>query len=321
MAGSRLASSMGRWRALRLRSIASYGVCLDDDGRVLVVRASGRSLNTGCWLLPGGGVGHGEHPADAVVREIAEETGLRVAVTGVRDVHTDVFTDPHGVRVHKDRLIFDVRLVGGDLRDGLSGSTDRVDWADPEALATLPLLPFTAAALGVTGVPAPVPAAGSGAAATSAVTLAAEQPQTQVQRFGAYGFTTDPAGRVLLTRIAPGYPGAGKWHLPGGGTEHGEGAVEGLLRELVEETAQVGRVTRLLTVSHRHHSAAYGPEGRPIDWHGVRAVFRVEVDRPTVPRVTETAGSTAEAAWFAATDVSALPTTEVVGDALRRHLG
>lgn len=302
------------------RRIAAYGVCLDADGRVLLVRASTDSLHTGCWLLPGGGIEHGEHPADAVVREIAEETGLRVAVTRVREIHSDVITDRRGARLHHDRLIFDVRLIDGELRDERAGSTDAAAWVDPATLQTIPLLPFTTATLGVTGGP-PVPRKEAGEHGPQPAPTAEDAPgRRRMQRFAAYGLVTDPSGRVLLARIAPGYPGAGRWHLPGGGTDHGEGAVEGLLRELVEETAQVGRVTSLLTVSHRHHLAAMGPEGVPIDWHGVRAVFRVQVDEPTAPRVTETAGSTAEAAWFSVSDALSLPVTEVVEDALRRHL-
>jgi hypothetical protein len=36
-----------------------------------------------------------------------------------------------------------------------------------------------------------------------------------------------------------------------------------------------------------------------MDWHAVRAVYRVVVDTPTAPHVTEAAGgSTVEARWF-----------------------
>jgi 8-oxo-dGTP diphosphatase len=134
-----------------------------------------------------------------------------------------------------------------------------------------------------------------------------------MQRFAAYGLATDPAGRVLLTRIATGYPGAGRWHLPGGGTDVGEQPAEALLRELHEETAQRGEITKLLGVTHRHNPRALGPEGYPIDWHTVRALYRVRVPEPDEPTVTEvTGGSTAEARWFAPADLGALDLTEVV---------
>ena len=64
------------------RRIGAYGVCQDADGRVLLARGSARGRRPGVWQLPGGGVEHGEHPADAVVREFAEETGLTVEVAG-----------------------------------------------------------------------------------------------------------------------------------------------------------------------------------------------------------------------------------------------
>jgi ADP-ribose pyrophosphatase YjhB (NUDIX family) len=54
-------------------------VVLDDTGRLLLVRR-GREPGAGLWSIPGGKVEPGESRAEAVVRELAEETGLRVVV-------------------------------------------------------------------------------------------------------------------------------------------------------------------------------------------------------------------------------------------------
>jgi 8-oxo-dGTP pyrophosphatase MutT (NUDIX family) len=48
----------------------------DDAGRLLVVQLHGRDL----WGLPGGGIEPDETPEQAVVREVAEETGLEVRI-------------------------------------------------------------------------------------------------------------------------------------------------------------------------------------------------------------------------------------------------
>src|SRR5205823_2280443 len=98
---------------------------------------------------------------------------------------------------------------------------------------------------------------------------------------------------------------------PGGGTDFGERADAGLLRELVEETAQHGRVTGLLDVSHYHNPRALGPERHPMDWHTVRVLYRVVVDTPGVPSVVEAAGgSTADAAWFDRADLGEVQLNE-----------
>ena len=110
----------------------------------------------------------------------------------------------------------------------------------------------------------------------------------------------DGRQRVLLTRVAPNYPGAGQWHLPGGGTDYGEQPGAALIRELVEETGQRGRLVELLGVASHRDPASLGPEGYPIDWHGVRAFYRVKVDRATRPKVHDRGGSTSEARWVSA---------------------
>jgi ADP-ribose pyrophosphatase YjhB (NUDIX family) len=292
------------------RRIAAYGVAFDEAGRVLLVHASDGDY----WGLPGGGVRHGEAPRRALVREFDEETGLALSVVALREVHSDLALHRDGSAVvHTDRVIYDVRVAAGTLRSEPSGTSDRAEWVDPEQLAGLELMPYVARVLEQPGpgpgeIPTAVPRTGTA--------------PDRVQRFAAYGLVTDPAGRLLLSRIANGYPGAGRWHLPGGGTDHGEQPTAGLLREIVEETNQRAWPTRLLDVSHYHNPRALGPERRPIAWHTVRALYRAMVEAPTEPKVTEAAGgSTAAAEWFAPGQLAGLRLTEFARDAIDHHLG
>lgn len=315
----------------RHRRIEAYGLYRDERGRVLLVPAEREPPDE--WALPGGVVAHGEHPATTLARAFAGY-GRTVEVEGIREVITDLDRPGDGgVLTHHDRLIFDVRAF--DVREpGVSGAlatsgADAGAWVGPEQLADVALRPFTGRALGRGGVvadlPAPPGAQTPAAQTPAAQTLAARTPVAPIppprrhQRFAAYGLVTDVDGRVLLTQIAVGYPGAGRWHLPGGGTDFGESAEVGFLRELIEETDQRGRITGLLSVSHRHQRDALGPERIAIDWHGVRVVFRALVERPTPPRVTEGAGSTQAAAWFEPAEALTLELTEVAHEAVAHH--
>lgn len=312
-----------------------------DSGRVLVVRDGADGEFPGVWRLPGGAVRHAEDPERAVVRQVAEQAGLTVAVTRLLTVVADVATVPEDkAALHTDRLLFELRAPNGALSGGVRPQSVRPDSAQPESVrpegvrpesagsgggswgggtgvvdqacwlsltevAQLPLTPFTAEALGLPVTPLPP------AAHRSRDLFPPQHPDRRL-RFGAYGLVTDPAGRILLTQIAEGYPGAGLWHLPGGGTDHGEQPATGLLRELVEEGGQVGRVVELLGVNNLHNPAALGPEGRPLDWHGVRVIYRVLVDVPTDAVVTESAGgSTARAAWFTREEATDLPLSDI----------
>ena len=66
--------------------VSAYGLILLES-RILLCRISNHlPLDAGFWTLPGGGIDFGEDPADAMVREVHEETGLIVrplAIAGI----------------------------------------------------------------------------------------------------------------------------------------------------------------------------------------------------------------------------------------------
>ena len=119
--------------ARRHQRLAAYAL-LRRDGEVLLTRISARGHHVGSWTLPGGGVDQGEDPRAAVVREVAEETGLQVSVGRLLDVHAVHFTGraPDGVveDFHGVHLIFEAALDGtADPRvSEVDGTTDAVEW-------------------------------------------------------------------------------------------------------------------------------------------------------------------------------------------------
>jgi len=119
--------------------IAVYGVCRDDEGRILLARASPAITLQGRWFLPGGGVDHGESPPDALRREMQEESGLTVTVGPLLDVLSDVRTIPDGTSLHTVRLVYRVDSWEGTLRPETDGTTDAVQWFTPEEVRHLPL--------------------------------------------------------------------------------------------------------------------------------------------------------------------------------------
>ncbi|MDH4142702.1 MAG: NUDIX domain-containing protein [Chloroflexota bacterium] len=109
--------------------VAAYALCRDEAGRVLLCHIA-PSVGVGdVWTLPGGGLDFGESPSAAVVRELEEETGYVGRVERLLGVTDRLFND-HGDagRLHAIRIVYAVRIEGGELRDESDGSTDTCRW-------------------------------------------------------------------------------------------------------------------------------------------------------------------------------------------------
>lgn len=75
------------------RPILSVGAVVFRRDEVLLIRR-GRPPFQGHWSIPGGKVEHGEAMRDAVLREVAEETGVAARVLGLIDVFDALPTEP-----------------------------------------------------------------------------------------------------------------------------------------------------------------------------------------------------------------------------------
>lgn len=130
-----------------VQRVAAYGLVLREQ-RILLVRLTSVTPQAGHWSLPGGGIKHGEHPADAVVRELHEETGLHGHVVELLDVDShareSVIDQEVLERYHAVRILYRVEVD----KDGplevvdVDGSSDSPTWYSLTDLAGLRLTPI-----------------------------------------------------------------------------------------------------------------------------------------------------------------------------------
>ena len=96
------------------RPIVCVGAVVVDDDRLLLIRR-GQPPSMGFWSVPGGRVEPGETLAQAVVRELAEETGLE-GVCGSLLGWSEILPDGEGVHALDEHLVildFTVTLLEG----------------------------------------------------------------------------------------------------------------------------------------------------------------------------------------------------------------
>lgn len=110
----------------------------DDRGRILLIHRTDNDR----WALPGGALELGETVISTAVREVKEETGIDIEVSGL----VGIYSDPRHVIAYDDgevRQQFAIcvrgRAVGGTLRG--SSESSEVRWIDVEELPHLDLHP------------------------------------------------------------------------------------------------------------------------------------------------------------------------------------
>lgn len=113
-------------------------VVLNDAGSILLIHKTDNDL----WALPGGGHDIGESIEETVIREVEEETGIRVIVDRV----TGLYTDPQHVMAYDDgevrqqfSICFRATPISGELRT--SSESKEVRWVSPADLDSLDIHP------------------------------------------------------------------------------------------------------------------------------------------------------------------------------------
>ncbi len=108
----------------------------DEHGRVLMQRRS----DSGNWSLPGGIMDIGETLGQCVVREVKEETGLDIELTGL----LGIYTDPQHVTAYADgeirqefNITYHGRVVGGTIT--VSRESTEVRFIDPADFDHIPI--------------------------------------------------------------------------------------------------------------------------------------------------------------------------------------
>jgi ADP-ribose pyrophosphatase YjhB (NUDIX family) len=106
---------------------------VDDTGRLLLGQ---RAIEPffGLWDIPGGFLEADEHPEAGAIREVFEETGLHVELTGLLGVWMDTYRpgDDPAMWHHSMNFYYMARPVGGAI--AVNNESSAVRWFGRDAL-------------------------------------------------------------------------------------------------------------------------------------------------------------------------------------------
>ena len=118
-----------------MRPEVCVGAVVVDDSRLLMIRR-GHGPAAGEWSVPGGRVEAGETLAEALVREVAEETGIEVVCESMLG-WVERISDEH----HFVILDFQAQLLGTEEGDPVAGGdADEAAWIPLHEVAELNLV-------------------------------------------------------------------------------------------------------------------------------------------------------------------------------------
>jgi 8-oxo-dGTP diphosphatase len=100
------------------RPVPGVGALIFQGDRILMAQRGKEPLK-GWWSLPGGALEVGESLADAVRREVREETGLKIQPLGVLEIFERILRDANGAaEYHYVLMDYVCRVTGGELCAG-----------------------------------------------------------------------------------------------------------------------------------------------------------------------------------------------------------
>jgi 8-oxo-dGTP diphosphatase len=122
-------------RTYPTRPFLAVSAAIVRDGKVLVVRRA-RQPALNLYTLPGGVVEAGETMADAVIREVREETSLHVAPVGLAGNREVIVRDgDERIERHFVIMCFAARWISGEAI--LNEELDDARWLVPAELSGL----------------------------------------------------------------------------------------------------------------------------------------------------------------------------------------
>ena len=101
--------------------ILTVDAIIEHKGGIVLIRR-GKEPFKNKWAFPGGHVDYGESLKDAVVREVLEETGLKLTAMQQFKAYSDTDRDPRG---HYVTVVFTAKAEG-ELKGGDDAAEARV---------------------------------------------------------------------------------------------------------------------------------------------------------------------------------------------------